>query len=121
MAQCGTAVVPQAMLEEAVTEFHNILVREQRDKLCQIGAVRDAETDMILTANLSREHQLPRGRGIANSVFNLTMFSRVHLTPEDTLRFPCLRLSLRQAYSYNSSEAIYRCSLAIIRPRVRDL
>ncbi|KAH7304083.1 hypothetical protein B0I35DRAFT_401700 [Stachybotrys elegans] len=56
---------PQKALQDAIDGFHSILTVDQRDKLAHIGAIRDAQSAMIFTAQLDRETQLKKGRGVA--------------------------------------------------------
>jgi hypothetical protein len=62
---------PQKSLKNAIDDFHGILTNKQRNRLLQIGAVRDAETVMIFTAQLDRENQLRKGRGVANRLISV--------------------------------------------------
>jgi hypothetical protein len=66
-----TPVGPQKALEDAVDGFHGILTKEQRGRLVRLGAVRDAETVMIFTAQLDRENQLKKGRGVASRLISV--------------------------------------------------
>ncbi|KAJ6783166.1 hypothetical protein PWT90_03737 [Aphanocladium album] len=65
-ASAGASKEPQAGLQLAIQDFQNILTQDQRGKLGKIGVAREAETVMIFTAQLDRENQLKKGRGIAS-------------------------------------------------------
>ncbi len=62
---------PQAGLQFAVRDFQNMLTEEQRRKLGKIGVAREAETVMIFTAQLDRENQLKKGRGVASRLYTV--------------------------------------------------
>lgn len=66
-----TSAGPQKALEDAVDGFHSILTNEERSKLGQLGAIRDVETVMIFTAQLDRENQLQKGRGVASRLISI--------------------------------------------------
>ncbi|KEY68152.1 hypothetical protein S7711_08340 [Stachybotrys chartarum IBT 7711] len=78
------SVGPQKVLEDAVDGFHSILTREQRDRLERIGAIRDAETVIIFTAQLDRENQLRKGRGIASRFISVLQSIQAFSTVVDT-------------------------------------
>ncbi|KFA56343.1 hypothetical protein S40293_11469 [Stachybotrys chartarum IBT 40293] len=80
----GTSVGPQKALEDAVDGFHSILTREQRDRLGRIGAIRDAETVMIFIAQLDRENQLRKGRGVASRLISVLQSVQAFSTVVDT-------------------------------------
>lgn len=61
----GAFTDPRKSLEDALDAFQAILTDDQRQKLNGIGAIRDPDTVMILTAQLDRENQLRKGSGIA--------------------------------------------------------
>ena len=66
-----TPAGPRESLEGAVADFQSILTDDQRRKLHSIGAIRDADTVMIFTAQLDRDNQLKKGRGIANRLYSV--------------------------------------------------
>ncbi|KFA69802.1 hypothetical protein S40285_02442, partial [Stachybotrys chlorohalonatus IBT 40285] len=72
------------VLKDAVDGFHSILTREQRDKLDRIGAIRDVETVIIFTAQLDRENQLRKGRGIASRFISVLQSIQAFSTVVDT-------------------------------------
>lgn len=62
---------PQTALNVALKDFQNILTEDQRIKLGKIGIVQGADTVMIFTAQLDRENQLRKGRGIASRLYSV--------------------------------------------------
>ena len=75
---------PQKALKDAIDDFHSILTDKERNRLLQIGAVRDAETVMIFTAQLDRENQLRKGRGVANRLISVLHSVHAFSTIVDT-------------------------------------
>lgn len=67
----ATPAGPQKALEDAIDGFYGILTKEQSSRLVPLGAVRDAETVMIFTAQLDRENQLKKGRGVASRLISV--------------------------------------------------
>ncbi|KAI7771382.1 hypothetical protein LZL87_014249 [Fusarium oxysporum] len=60
-----TSAGPLRSLEHAIEDFQTILTDDQRRKLSSIGSIKDPDTVRIFTAQLDRENQLNKGRGIA--------------------------------------------------------
>lgn len=75
---------PPKALKAAIDDFHCILTDEQRSKLSHIGAVRDAETVMIFTAQLDRENQLRKGRSVATRLISVLRSVQAFSTVVDT-------------------------------------
>ena len=75
---------PPESLETAIKEFQSILTEGQRRKLANIGTVRDAETVIIFTAQLDRENQLKRGRGIASRLYTVLQSVQAFSTVVET-------------------------------------
>lgn len=67
----SSAKRPEESLEQAVDEFRSILTDKDCAKLDDVGAVRGTDTVMIFTAQLDRENQLNKGRGVANRLFRV--------------------------------------------------
>lgn len=80
----GASADPQKALKNAVDDFDSILTNNERNRLRQIGAVRDAETVMIFTAQLDRENQLRKGRGVANRLISVLHSVHAFSTVVDT-------------------------------------
>ncbi|KAK4172309.1 hypothetical protein QBC36DRAFT_294484 [Triangularia setosa] len=75
---------PRKSLEDAVADFQSILTDDQRQKLHSIGAIREADTVMVFTSQLDREHQLKKGRGIANRLSSVLQSVQIFSTVVDT-------------------------------------
>lgn len=75
---------PQKALQDAVDDFQSILTQGQRDKVGHIGAIRDAETVMIFTAQLDRENQNNMGRGISSRLISVLQSVQTFSTVIDT-------------------------------------
>ncbi|SCV61374.1 uncharacterized protein FFFS_15943 [Fusarium fujikuroi] len=67
----GASAGPQESLEHAIRDFQAILTDDQRRKLSSIGAIQDPDTVRIFTAQLDRESQLKKGRGIAGRLSSI--------------------------------------------------
>jgi hypothetical protein len=83
-AAAGPSHGPLTKLEAAVDDFRGILNDEQRRKLASIGSVRDAESVMIFTAQLDRENQLRKGRGVASRLHTILERVQAFTTVVDT-------------------------------------
>lgn len=70
-APAGPSAGPTKVLEDAVEDFQTILTDDQRRKLRSIGEVRDVDTVMVFAAQLDRENQLKKGRGIASRLLSV--------------------------------------------------
>jgi len=67
----GESAGPRESLENAIQDFQTILTDDQRRKLRNIGAIQDPDTVRIFTAQLDRESQLKKGRGIAGRLSSI--------------------------------------------------
>ena len=75
---------PRKSLEDAVADFQSVLTDDQRRKLHSIGTIRDADTVMIFTAQLDRDNQLKKGRGVANRLYSVLQSVQTFSTVVDT-------------------------------------
>ena len=64
-APADTSGGPVLSLEQAIEDFQTILTDDERRNLSSIGSIKDPDTVRIFTAQLDRENQLKKGRGIA--------------------------------------------------------
>ncbi|KAM0273218.1 hypothetical protein ACHAQH_008386 [Verticillium albo-atrum] len=62
---------PEKSLEDAVAGFQSILTSDECTKLATIGAIRDPETFMTFTAQMDRENQLNKGKGVASRIIRV--------------------------------------------------
>ena len=69
LSPAGTSSDSQAALNNALKDFQSILTEDERSKLGKIGSVQGSDTVMIFTAQLDRENQLRKGRGIASRLY----------------------------------------------------
>ncbi|RBA12849.1 hypothetical protein FPRO05_14071 [Fusarium proliferatum] len=80
----GASAGPQESLEHAIRDFQAILTDDQRRKLSNIGAIQDPDTVRIFTAQLDRESQLKKGRGIAGRLSSILQSVQRFSTVVDT-------------------------------------
>ncbi|KAJ4266996.1 hypothetical protein NW762_003094 [Fusarium torreyae] len=80
----GASVNPRKSLEDAIKDFQTVLTDDQRRKLGSIGAIRDPDTVMIFTAQLDRDNQLRKGRGIACRLSSILQSVQAFSTVVDT-------------------------------------
>lgn len=73
-----------ASLERALRDFQSVLTDDERSRLGKIGAVRGADTVMIFTAQLDRENQLKKGRGIAGRLYSVLQSVQAFSTVVET-------------------------------------
>lgn len=75
---------PDKSLKEAVDDFQTILTDAQRQKLRSIACVQDAQAVLTFTAQLDRENQLKKGRGIASRLFTVLQSVQAFAAVVDT-------------------------------------
>ncbi|EXA28573.1 hypothetical protein FOVG_19830 [Fusarium oxysporum f. sp. pisi HDV247] len=80
----GASAGPRKSLEDAIQDFQAILTDDQRQKLSSIGAIQDPDTAMIFTAQLDRDNQLKKGRGIACRLSSVLQSVQTFSTVVDT-------------------------------------
>ncbi|KAH7247482.1 ankyrin repeat protein [Fusarium redolens] len=80
----GAPAGPRKSLEDAIEDFQAILTDDQRRKLGSIGAIQDPDTVMIFTAQLDRDNQLKKGRGIASRLSSVLQSVQTFSTVVDT-------------------------------------
>ncbi|KAH7190109.1 ankyrin repeat protein [Fusarium oxysporum] len=80
----GASAGPRKSLEDAIQDFQAILTDDQRQKLSCIGAIQDPDTAMIFTAQLDRDNQLKKGRGIACRLSSVLQSVQTFSTVVDT-------------------------------------
>ncbi|KAK2471615.1 hypothetical protein H9L39_16606, partial [Fusarium oxysporum f. sp. albedinis] len=80
----GSSAGPRESLEHAIEDFQTILTDDQRRKLSNIGAIQDPDTVRIFTAQLDRESQLKKGRGIAGRLSSILQSVQRFSTVVDT-------------------------------------
>ncbi|KAI6747494.1 hypothetical protein HG530_015874 [Fusarium avenaceum] len=80
----GASAGPRESLEHAINDFQTILTDDQRRKLSNIGAIQDPDTVRIFTAQLDRESQLRKGRGIAGRLSSILQSVQRFSTVVDT-------------------------------------
>lgn len=64
-AAAKAASEPGKLLQDAISNFQSTLTDAECRKLNELGAIRDAQSVMIFTAQLDAENRLNKGRGIA--------------------------------------------------------
>ncbi|KAM0368587.1 hypothetical protein ACHAO7_011095 [Fusarium culmorum] len=80
----GESAGPRESLENAIQDFQTILTDDQRRKLSNIGAIQDPDTVRIFTAQLDRESQLKKGRGVAGRLSSILQSVQRFSTVVDT-------------------------------------